>query len=64
MVSRALRLCDSGAGIPPGSATGVARQDAEGVGRERERRPNRVFVEPRMRIEYPLDRFSGGQFLQ
>jgi len=37
---------------------------AKRVSRKRKRRPNRVLVEPRVRVKYLFDRFSGGQFLQ
>jgi hypothetical protein len=47
--------------------SGLKRVDdigAEGVSRKRKRRPNRIFIEPRVRVKYLFDRFSGGQFLQ
>ena len=49
---------------PKGRLKRVDHICAEGVSRERQRCPNRVFVEPRMRLKYLFDRLTGGQFLQ
>jgi hypothetical protein len=46
----------------PASRRSVKHIGAEGAGRERRRCPNRVFVEPWMRVEYLFDRSSAAGF--